>query len=225
MAISPVQTLEVPDVCHRWLENRGTVYELLIDFLGNWPSLSMIAEWSRGSGISKAAECSKAGTDLMTYLCGRSPEELVRICEYEGAEYRQLLQQSKQRQAAESHYTKDGCAQDLADCYASVGVAFNKLHGEADDHIAIELEFMTLLHDRMLNNTYCEHSMLQLMEVQEKFLEEHLLSWVPSLCKDLKESTKSPLYQSVFSLLEEFLAQDLNMLKTWKHSREEVLVH
>lgn len=32
MAISPVQTLEVPDVCHRWLENRGTVYELLIDF-------------------------------------------------------------------------------------------------------------------------------------------------------------------------------------------------
>lgn len=84
MAISPVQTLEVPDVCHRWLENRGTVYELLIDFLGNWPSLSMIAEWSRGSGISKAAECSKAGTDLMKYLCGRSPEELVRICEYEG---------------------------------------------------------------------------------------------------------------------------------------------
>ena len=32
MAISPVQTLEVPDVCHRWLENRGTVYESLIDF-------------------------------------------------------------------------------------------------------------------------------------------------------------------------------------------------
>jgi TorA maturation chaperone TorD len=161
----------------------------------------------------------------MKYLCGRSPEELVRICEYEGAEYRRLLQQSKPRQAAESHYTKDGCAQDLAECYASAGVAFNKLHGEADDHIAIELEFMTLLHDRMLNNTYCEDSMLQLMEVQEKFLEEHLLSWVPSLCKDLKGSTQSPLYQSLFSLLEEFLAQDLNMLKTWKHSKEAMLVH
>ncbi|MGG3280787.1 TorD/DmsD family molecular chaperone [Paenibacillus solani] len=224
MTISTVQTLEVPDGCHRWLENRGTVYELLIDFLGNWPSLSMIAEWSRGSGISKTAECSKAGKDLMTYLCGRSPGELVRICEYEGPEYHRLLQQSRERQAVQSHYKKDRCAQDVTDCYASAGVAFNKLYGEADDHIAIQLEFMTLLHDRMLNNMYDEYSMLQLIETQADFLEQHLLPWVPSLCKDMKSSTESPLYQALFSLLEEFLAQDLRMLKTWQHSREAVLV-
>lgn len=224
MMISTVQTLEVPDVCHGWLENRGAVYELLIDFLGNRPSLSMIAEWSRGSGIGKAAECTKAGKDLMKYLCGRTPGEWVQICEVEGAEYRRLLQRTQERQAVQSHYNKNIRAQDVTDYYASAGVAFNKLYGEADDHIAIQLEFMTLLHDRIMNNMYDEQSMLELIEMQVNFLEVHLLSWVPDLCKDLKSSTDSTLYQTLFSLLEEFLAQDLQMLKTWQHAREAVLV-
>ncbi|CAM3555060.1 MULTISPECIES: TorD/DmsD family molecular chaperone [Paenibacillus] len=225
MAISPVQTLEVPDVCHRWLENRGTVYELLIDFMGNSPSLSMIAEWSRGSGIGKAAEGTEGGADLVNYLCGRSPEELVKICEYEGAEYRRLLERNKQRPLSESQYTKSGCVRDVAECYETVGVAFNKLHGEADDHLAIELEFMTVLHDRMLNNCYGEDGLLKLMAAQEQFLEEHLLAWVPSLCEDMKTSTDSPLYRALFRLLEEFLMQDLRMLKVWRQSREAELVH
>ena len=86
----------------------------------------------------------------MTYLCGRSPEELVRICEYEGRNTADCFSSpnSVKRQSLHEGWMRSGF-----DCYASVGVAFNKLHGEADDHIAIELEFMTLLHDRMLNNT------------------------------------------------------------------------
>ncbi|MEK3733129.1 MULTISPECIES: TorD/DmsD family molecular chaperone [Paenibacillus] len=220
MTISPDQTLEVPDVCHRWLENRGAIYELLIDFLGQWPTLSLVAEWSRGSGIGKAAELSQGGQELRNYLSNRSPEELVRISEYEEAEYRRLLAYSKQRPLTETKYTKRGNAQDLAEFYASVGVAFKKLEGEADDYIAIELEFMTLLHDRMMNNTYCEDSMIKLMEIQEKFLQDHLLTWIPSFCQDLRTATDSPLYQSLSRLLEEFLVQDLHMLRTWRQHRD-----
>lgn len=220
MTISPDQSLEVPDVCHRWLENRGVIYELLIDFLGQGPTLSLIAEWSRGTGLGGAAELSQGGRELYKYLCERSPEELVGICQYEEAEYRRLLAYSKQRPLTETKYTNRGNAQDLAEFYASVGVAFKKLEGEADDYIAIELEFMTLLHDRMLNNTYCEDSMLKLMEIQEKFLEEHLLTWIPAFCKDLRAATESPLYQSLSRLLEEFLAQDLHMLRAWRQYRE-----
>lgn len=233
MAISTVQTLEVPDVCHRWLENRGTVYQLLTEFLGHWPTLSLVAQWSRGSGISKAAELTRGGRELMQYLSGRLPEELVRICESEGAEYRRLLQYSKQRPLAESRYSPYACqAQDLSDFYASAGIAFKKVSGESDDHLAIELEFITVLHDRMLNSTFSEESMLHLMDIQIKFLQEHLLTWIPALCRELNASTTSPLYLAVSHLLEEFLELDLSMLRTWKSSwdgeiepmREAVLV-
>ncbi|SMF66597.1 Uncharacterized component of anaerobic dehydrogenases [Paenibacillus uliginis N3/975] len=216
---SSVRTLEVPDVCHRWLENRGTIYQLLTEFLGHWPTLSLVAHWSRSSGIGKAAELTRGGRELMQYLSGRSPEELVRICEREGAEYRRLLQHSKQRPLAESRYSPYSCrAQDLSDFYASAGTAFKKVSGEPDDHIAIELEFMTILHDRMLNSAYCEDSMLRLIDIQKKFLEEHLLTWTPAMCRELNASTISPLYLAVSRLLEEFLEYDLSMLRTWKQS-------
>lgn len=233
MAISSVQTLEVPAVCHRWLENRGMVYQLLTEFLGQRPTLSLVAHWSRSNRISKAAELTCGGRELMQYLCGRSPEELQQISEREGAEYRRLLQHSKQRPLAESRYSLYTCrAQDLSDFYASVGVAFKKVNGEPDDHLAIELEFMTILHDRMLNSVHSEDSVMELMEVQEKFLNEHLLTWIPTLCRELNALTTSPVYSAVSRLLAEFLEYDLTMLRTWRKScqpttepiREAVLV-
>ncbi|MFC7678634.1 molecular chaperone [Paenibacillus sp. GCM10028914] len=224
MAISSVQTLEVPDVCHRWLENRGAIYQLLTEFLGNWPTLSLVAHWSRSSEIAKAAELTRGGRELMQYLSGRSPEELVRICEQESAEYRRLLLFSKQRPLAESRYSPySPSSQDLSDFYASVGVAFKKVNGEPDDHLAIELEFMTILHDRMLNSVYSEDSMLELMEIQERFLDEHLLTWIPALCRELNASTISPLYSAVSCLLAEFLEYDLAMLRTWRKSCQSIV--
>lgn len=223
MAISSVQTLEVPDVCHRWLENRGTIYQLLTEFLGHRPTLSLVAHWSRSNGISKVAELTRGGRELMQYLSGRSPEELVKICEREGAEYRRLLQHSKQRPLAESRYSPYSCtAQDLSDFYASAGVAFKKVSGEPDDHLAIELEFITVLHDRMLNSVYSEDSMIELMDIQIRFLEEHLLTWIPALCRELNASTMSPIYLSVSRLLAEFLEYDLAMLRTWRQSCQTV---
>ncbi|WP_106767308.1 TorD/DmsD family molecular chaperone [Paenibacillus faecalis] len=219
MEISSDRTLEVPDVCHRWLENRGMIYQLLTEFLGHWPTLSLVAHWSRSSGIGKAAELTCGGRELMQYLTGRSPEELVRICEREGAEYRKLQQYSKQRPFAESSYSSYSCReQDLSDFYASAGIAFKKVNGEPDDHISIELEFMTILHDRMLNCAYSEDTTLHLIDRQIKFLEEHLLSWTPEMCRVLSTITTSPLYLAVSSMLEQFLEYDLSMLRTWRQS-------
>ncbi|WP_245640220.1 TorD/DmsD family molecular chaperone [Paenibacillus dakarensis] len=220
MAISSVYTLEVPDVCHRWLENRGTIYQLLTEFIGHSPTLSLVAHWSRSSGINKAAELTRGGRELRYYLIGRSPEELVQICERESTEYHRLLH-SKHRPLAESRYSPYSCcSQDLSDVYASAGVAFKKVNGEPDDHLAIELEFMTVLHDRMLNSIHCEASVMELVDIQINFLEEHLLTWIPALCRELNASTTSPVYLAVSRLLAEFLEYDLAMLRTWKHFSE-----
>ena len=219
MAISSIQTMEVPDTCHKWLENRGAVYQLLTEVLGHWPTLSLVAQWSRGSAISKAAQLTRGGRMMFNYLRNSPPEMLVRITETEGAEYRRLLQYS--HPITESYYSGLSRAQNLSDFYASAGIAFKKISGEPDDHVSIELEFMTILHDRMLNSSYSEDSMVELMGIQIQFLEKHLLSWIPTLCRELKASATSPLYLAVAEMLEEFLELDLSMLRIWRHS----LVH
>lgn len=57
----------------------------------------------------------------------------------------------------------------LSDVYASAGIVFKKCGGEADDHIAIELEFMAVLHERMLYNSFSVRSAMELLEIQENF--------------------------------------------------------
>lgn len=218
MAISSVRTLEVPDACHRWLDCRGTIYQLLTEFLGHRPALSQIAQWSRSRGLAKAAEVVSGGRELLGYLSGRLPEELVRIFGREEEEYRKLQQFAKRHPLTESNYVPYVRAQDLSEVYASAGVAFKKVNGEPDDHLAIELEFMTILHDRMLYSIHCEESMLKLMDIQIRFLEEHLAVWVPALCRQLDAAVESPLYQALSHMLEEFVALDLAMLRIWMES-------
>ncbi|MFH0071214.1 molecular chaperone, partial [Peribacillus sp. NPDC056705] len=205
MAITWNETVQVSEAGQHWMEYRSTVYELLIDFLGNRLSLSLIADWSRDSRMKRVAEQYEAAGEIMNYIGGRSPEELWRLYQAESAAYDLLLQQFQPRQATQSHYVNEGCPQDVAECYATEGIAFNKLQGETDDHIAVELEFMTLLHDRMLDRSSCEHNMRYWMMVQESFLQEHLLRWAPSLCRDVRSSTNSPLYHGLVDLLDEFL--------------------
>ncbi|MNC08444.1 chaperone protein TorD [compost metagenome] len=108
----------------------------------------------------------------------------------------------------------------LSDVYASAGIVFKKCGGEADDHIAIELEFMAVMHERMLFNSFSIRSAMELLDIQERFLEEHLLRWTPQFCSRFNAATDSPLYLGLSHMLEEFLPQDLQMLRAWKASLE-----
>jgi TorA maturation chaperone TorD len=108
----------------------------------------------------------------------------------------------------------------LADVYTSAGIVFNKCNGEADDHIAIELEFMAVMHERMLYNSFSIRSAMELLDIQEAFLEEHLLQWTPQFCDKLNAATDSPLYLGLSHMLAEFLPLDLQMLRSWRASLE-----
>lgn len=223
MTTQTVPSLAVPETFSRWLESRGLIYQLLVDFLGRKPSLSLVAQWSRNRQMSMAAEMTEGGRELKRYL-GQEPNQLPKICETETKEYKRLMQEQSAssfqlREAAILGRPEDFCNV-LADVYTSAGIVFNKCNGEADDHIAIELEFMAVMHERMLYNSFSVRSAMELLDIQEAFLEEHLLQWTPQFCQKLNAATNSPLYLGLSHMLEEFLPLDLQMLRAWRASLE-----
>lgn len=224
MTTMTVPSLNVPEAFGRWLAARGFIYQLFTDFFGRKPTLSLIAQWSRNRHISAAAELSEGGREVKRYLCGRKPQELLLLCEKESGEYERLMQGGTlmglhPREAALLGESEE-FSNVLSCLYASAGIVFKKCGDESDDHIAIELEFMAVLHERMLFNSFSAKSALELLEIQHSFLQEHLLMWTPEFCERLDRATDSPLYRGLAHLLKEFLPYDLHMLEAWRSSME-----
>jgi TorA maturation chaperone TorD len=219
MTIQSASSLVVPEAFTRWLESRGLIYQLLVDFFGRKPSLSLVAQWCSQRQMSVAAEMTEGGRELKRYLCSQEPGQLPLICKQETREYTRLMNERATREAANRGRAEEFCNV-LSDVYASAGIVFKKCSGESDDHIAIELEFMAVLHERMLYNSFTVRSAMELLEIQESFLEEHLLKWTPQFCERLNTATDSRLYLGLSHMLEEFLPQDLQMLRAWKSSLE-----
>ncbi|MFC3747489.1 molecular chaperone [Paenibacillus sp. GCM10012306] len=219
MTLQSASSLVVPEAYTRWLESRGLIYQLLVDFFGRKPSLSLVAQWCSRRQMSVAAEMTEGGRELKRYLCSQEPGELPQVCKQETEEYTRLMNVRAAREAANRGRAEEFCNV-LSDVYASAGVVFKKCGGEADDHIAIELEFMAVMHERMLYNCFTVRSAMELLEIQVAFLEEHLLKWTPQFCESLNSLTESKLYLGLSHMLEEFLPQDLQMLRAWKASLE-----
>ncbi|WP_191089622.1 molecular chaperone [Paenibacillus spiritus] len=217
-------SLVVPDACERWLEGRGSLYQLYAEFLGRRPKLSMIAEWSLDRRIGALLDGLDSGRELRSCLYTRNAGDLPGIWEREAQEYDRLtsLRAAGLAAARESELRgeKEDFCNVLSGIYAESGIVFKKCGAEADDHIAIELEFMSILHEEMMFNSFSVRSALERLETQEKFLEEHLLLWAPGFCAKLTAATESPLYRGLARLLEEFLPYDLEMLRSWRAALE-----
>ena len=78
---------------------------------------------------------------------------------------------------------------------------------EAEDHIALELEFMAVLGDRIVTAAEAadEAGVERLLSTQRNFLEDHLASWAPLMTADLRRFAQCGLYQGLASLTDGFL--------------------
>lgn len=210
-----------------WLERRGWVYELLMDFLSRPPRMSLIAQWRQRAELTHRIPNSRGGKRLKSYLESIPERHFRSACHQEAEEYRRLfLGDQSMLIPCEGTFRaiRDGanaaaCISHIRSMYADSGVVFNKLTGERDDHIAMELEFMAVLAEGMRSKadlSHMRHSCLEMADTQIRFLEVHLLKWAPRLAEELIRATKSPLYSGLAELLREFLADDLEQLRQWR---------
>lgn len=78
--------------------------------------------------------------------------------------------------------------------YHSFGIACSTGENEPDDHIGLELLFMAKLIEQTLAYIAENQSIKQELMGQKKFLEEHILKWVPAFCSDLRKAAKQKFF-------------------------------
>ncbi|GIO86488.1 dehydrogenase [Paenibacillus faecis] len=221
--------MDIPEEQARWLELRGWVYQLLMDFLSRPPRMSLIAQWrNRVERKSPVIPMSRGGKRLKEYLGQIREEELRSVFADEAEEYRRLFvghqavmtaRESLFRAKVEG-VSAFSCLAEIREFYLENSVVFNKLSGESDDHIALELEFMAVLSEEMLDRSSLPGHDRDLIRVQISFLESHLMRWAPRFAAELAEATESPLYTGLAELLVEFLEMDLEQLHLWRSRLE-----
>ena len=85
---------------------------------------------------------------------------------------------------------------------------------DAEDHVALELEFMKVLCERIGEALEAgdEDEASRLLTTQKNFLDDHLNSWVPMLTADMRHFAKTDFYLALSYLTDGFLAAEQEFL-------------
>jgi DMSO reductase family type II enzyme chaperone len=113
----------------------------------------------------------------------------------------------------ESEYRHGGfrrveCLADVSGFYRAFGLEPER---ERHDHISVELEFMHALVCKEIAAEQEEQRKV-VLDVEGKFLAEHLAPWVPVLAAAISERARSGFYAKMAAFLSEFLEDELRRL-------------
>ena len=89
----------------------------------------------------------------------------------------------------------------------STGLTLTEDHGGIPDHIAVELEFMQQL-SRQESEAWQEGDAVRaeyLKTIEKKFLEDHLVQWVPKFCTQIEAQAELPFYREMAALTRNFV--------------------
>jgi len=103
---------------------------------------------------------------------------------------------------------------DVRQIYAAAGLSRSGGWHEPEDHVALEMEFMGRLCFRAvaaLERGNAEEARVHL-ESQRRFLENHLLAWVPRFCEDVIRNAGTGFYRGLGLLLRDFLAFERDLI-------------
>ena len=83
--------------------------------------------------------------------------------------------------------------------YRRFGLETKKLHKEPDDHIGLEMSFLSYLSGAALQSLEenQQKKFEQLLDDQKQFLSQHLLNWGPYWCSLVKINARTDFYQGL----------------------------
>jgi TorA maturation chaperone TorD len=93
----------------------------------------------------------------------------------------------------------------------ATGLSYNEEFKGLPDHISVEFEFMQQLTLREEKAWKEDPGQTQsCRQVEKKFIEEHLICWVPSFCEKVIEETESPFYHAIATLTLSFIELEID---------------
>lgn len=98
--------------------------------------------------------------------------------------------------------------------YERFGLVSERKDQEPEDHIGLELEFMSWLCDRCARHLRAGdvEEAARALQAQRDFLDDHLLPWVARFCEAVARSAWTDFYRGVANLTEGFVAFDRRIL-------------
>jgi putative dimethyl sulfoxide reductase chaperone len=98
----------------------------------------------------------------------------------------------------------------MVDAYRAAGFERIDVPAVPQDHLAVELRFMALLAAQE-SVAWDQHKLERLRAVlghQQRFLDAHLLAWVPAYCERIATESREPFFAAVARMTGEALALD-----------------
>jgi TorA maturation chaperone TorD len=116
--------------------------------------------------------------------------------------------ESTYREGTPMQYYRD----EVLRTYWSHGVDKTKEFTEPEDHIAVELSFLTYLCQKAIDAMSGENiqEAAQYIREQKNFIEMHLMKWVPKLVKDILNTAQTPFYKAIAVITEEYIEADFH---------------
>lgn len=102
--------------------------------------------------------------------------------------------------------------EEVKNFYRKVGVVKDKKEHHPEDHISVELGFMSFNSHLTAESLEEERDISLLVKLQVEFLEEHLLKWLPQLKDNILENKYAGIYRPLAKLVEEFVQADIDNL-------------
>lgn len=203
------------------LAGRAAMYRVLQAGFGNEPSQEILGmfcgdEFSQVSSLFVDDDQSKLGlalSDLIVVL----KEGMPPIDQLESAYQRLFVGPGKLEAAPwESVYMdKDNAlfqpgTLEVRKSYVAQGFIPEKYPHVADDHLGLELDFMTLLAEKAQGALEAGDvgELDGLLDASIKFLDEHLLLWIPSFCETLAESKRGTFYKELAWVMSAYIKVD-----------------
>ncbi len=98
----------------------------------------------------------------------------------------------------------------VQDFYSEVGLKIGNPN-IMTDHIGAELNFLAVLHEKMDGNP---EKGSYYTNLAKRFLDEHLMKWIPQFTLDMEESTSSRFYKSLAQVTRDLMLTERNILGT-----------
>ena len=107
----------------------------------------------------------------------------------------------------------------------ATGLNYDGAYKGMPDHISVELEFMELLtkNQAQAESEDDENGAQRYLEVEKRFLEEHLIRWVPKFCEEIRESADLSFYRQLAGLTKRFIELDWEDLKGHEQESKDAL--
>jgi TorA maturation chaperone TorD len=89
----------------------------------------------------------------------------------------------------------------------STGLNYDPDYSGLPDHISVELEFMQqlTLREEQAWREEDEDGALNCLKTEKKFIEEHLVAWIPAFCDKVMRAAELPFYREMAALTKNFI--------------------